>query len=387
MSARHDLVPLTTVKKWSKTLSKIWIDIGGGHKPSLSTSQEAMARVLGYTNWQHLLTSYDGYKQEENNASLATFGTKGIFPTFVTLTTTGSNGPNFVGFWDEVFSFIVKEQYRGLYILVANETAKIYVKQRNGKMTLAQETSEENFLNYARVLFNVLLNPENKELTFDSNRMQQSFWRHVFHQTPCLMFYQSTPLGEKSFSVHCDVLPFDEHSSTFVADLLIPKGIPEALSCSGVAHKSLLVSQLIRGFTKQQKKVVVISDCVLPLNTNPNTTVISVPVSWNHSSEKIMRGIEQGRFLLNTEDFDVFIINSPLEATHFKKVSLPTDKPVFYMVNETHHEEFTRNLMQEGVRMKTGFTRFSQKQGENMASTRVVVDTQTDLSRAKNKVG
>lgn len=352
MSASKDLIPLPTVKKWSKTLSKIWVEAGGNQKPTLSVSQEAIARILGYKNWQELSISYHEQGTKHDH-SLIKKEEPVVTPRIPLIGETDWNNKNsFVEYWETVFASLVAQQLRGVLIELSEEEGRLSVKHKDGTSHFVEHVDRTTTVDLLRVLYNVLA--VNTDVTFDESSPQQAYLQGTYQQQKCIVFFKSRPFGLHETKFEIDLLSFEEEMVPLPLLTEINHTF-QAISSPDLAVRTWLVSHLVRNLLHKGKRVVVVSDTALLVASNTN--LMTTPVihratdSLDQSKE---RAVVSGRRLLDEENFDVFVVNTTLSASLLKKISLPIDKSVYITVHETHAAELRRNLEQQHCNLHQG---------------------------------
>lgn len=353
MSASKELIPLVTVKKWSKTLSKIWVEAGGNQKPTLSVSQEAIARILGYKNWQELSSSYSEQLTKEEDILIKQEAS--VADPFIPLIgeIDFSKKEAFIDYWDKVFSSLVSQQSRGLFVELSEQTGKVSIKNSEGVPHFVEHADRKTLLDLFRVLYNVVA--VNKDVSFDERAHQKACLQGKYNQEDCVVFYNSRPFGLHDVRMDIDILSTKEKMVPLPV-LTEPSQALQVISSPHLSVRTWLVSHLVRNLLHEGLRVVVVSDNTLLVNSHPNlvTTYVfhRLAESVDESREYAVR---RGRNLLDEENFDVFIVNTPMSAQLLKKISLPVDKRVFVVVNETHATELTRNLEQQQCKLQGRF--------------------------------
>lgn len=147
MAIHTDLIPFRVVKTLSKGLAKAFS--GGGRDPSkLSDCHEALARAMGYDNWGDLARQYD---------------------TFAGM-------PDFMKQFSGLLQRTLDSGHDQLNMRVENRAGtRFFIHTRTGRDTLLHEDDEDMGLRVAMVVYNVLMDSENRDITFDPKRVSEGF--------------------------------------------------------------------------------------------------------------------------------------------------------------------------------------------------------------------
>ena len=262
MAVRNDLIPLPVIKQWSKRLQKAWPDVKGSDKPTLSVCQEALARVLGHSDWKMLLRDYAPTPE----------------------TSPSKNPDSTMDVISNIFEQAVDKQYSSIVWKVGHEKAVMFGKH-HGQETETMTMSRDRSIEILKVIYNVL--SENADVSFHHHLPQSAFFKMDIKKQPMMLFYRSIPLINGLLQVEIQLVSCD-WKATPSMDLgaihFHHKGI-SILAAPTEELRRELMSRVVAGLTRRHhdKNILVITDRPQPLiEGNPNVTVAPV-IRYSHT--------------------------------------------------------------------------------------------------------
>lgn len=142
MAISPELIPYRVVKSLSTRLTR------HSNPPSkLSSTQEALAKAMGYENWSDLSVAYDTF---QNSSQLQVFG------SYIDRTLDAGSR-------------------RLIMEVVKGHGTRFYMETRSGETIILDEVDDKLGDQIARIFYNVLMDPEDKFTTFDPSRPDSGY--------------------------------------------------------------------------------------------------------------------------------------------------------------------------------------------------------------------